>query len=57
MSAGLPVAVAEPGRPSVLIGVRSTGLAGIASAAVIAVATLVAAIVVVLWGIRLFHGA
>ena len=42
MSAGIPVAVAEPGRPRVLIGVQSTGLAGIASAAVIAVATLVA---------------
>jgi len=42
VSTGIPVAVVETGRPWMLTSVRSTGLAGIASAAVITAATLVA---------------
>ena len=42
MSTGVPVAVLETERPWMLTSVQSTGLAGIASAAVIAAATLVA---------------
>jgi peptide/nickel transport system permease protein len=42
VSTGIPVAVLETERPWMLTRVQSTGLAGIASAAVIAAATLVA---------------
>jgi peptide/nickel transport system permease protein len=42
VSAGISVAAVEAGRPRVLTSVRSSGPAGIASAAVIALATLVA---------------